>query len=604
MATKFISDGTDSTQDFSFFTSTTGTVSSSTTQAHTGPRAIKVDSGAGASATANKTAILTTSGRLSLWFYWVGLPTLFVYLSSSGTTGGNAYQLRYSSATGKVQIYSNGTQLGVDGTTTLTANTWHRISFAYSITSTTVHSEKLWLDGNLEVNNVNQGTLANANPADIQIGYTNNPGGGKVAYVDDIYIDDSNALTDPGDIRVTDKLAATENTTNFDTAIGTARSTSDYNNVNERPINEANGWRHNATSDVQENYGLQSASVGDADISGATLIARLAWVWAKRGNSDNRFVQAFKNTSKTAGTTLAITVSGATVGNTYLIAFCMDGALGILSATDDAATPNTYTVDVDKANTVPTSSDVRTAIIRAYLANVTSLTTVTITLPSVTAKAAVVAEFVGIIQASPLDQSTSNVGASTAASSGATATTSQADEIVFGAVGAEEEAGTFTTGTGMTPAQSRADMATTTGGGAASNVAVEAQYAIQTATAAQTANATITNTDWAACVATYKAASGGGSLGTPKMMDNGTETALALTTVSSLFSLLTDSASYPSNAAGIGMRSSAATPDTFFYECGVLLAYIPGTAAADEIGAQTLRLGWHQQYGAGRVNRA
>jgi hypothetical protein len=59
-----------------------------------------------------------------------------------------------------------------------------------------------------------------------------------------------------------------------------------------------------------------------------------------------------------------------------------------------------------------------------------------------------------------------------------------------------------------------------------------------------------------------------------KLMDNGSESAVTLTTTAALYTRLTESAVYPSDAAGIGARSST-TPDTFLYECGALLAYRP-----------------------------
>ncbi len=70
-----------------------------------------------------------------------------------------------------------------------------------------------------------------------------------------------------------------------------------------------------------------------------------------------------------------------------------------------------------------------------------------------------------------------------------------------------------------------------------------------------------------------------GGLGTPKLMDNGTETAVVLTTAAALYTVITDSALYPGNAAGIGMRSANAAAGTFLYECGTLIAYIPQLAS-------------------------
>jgi hypothetical protein len=46
-----------------------------------------------------------------------------------------------------------------------------------------------------------------------------------------------------------------------------------------------------------------------------------------------------------------------------------------------------------------------------------------------------------------------------------------------------------------------------------------------------------------------------------------------LTTSNALYTKLVDSNAYPTNAAGIGMRSSGTTADTYMYECGMLVAY-------------------------------
>ena len=76
--------------------------------------------------------------------------------------------------------------------------------------------------------------------------------------------------------------------------------------------------------------------------------------------------------------------------------------------------------------------------------------------------------------------------------------------------------------------------------------------------------------------------------GTPGITDNGPTTAITLTTASKLYTVLTDSASYPSDVSGIGMRSAGVAADaTDLFECGTLIAYIPGAglSAAQEMSA-------------------
>jgi hypothetical protein len=124
----------------------------------------------------------------------------------------------------------------------------------------------------------------------------------------------------------------------------------------------------------------------------------------------------------------------------------------------------------------------------------------------------------------------------------------------------------------MTPDQIYFAMGTS-GAGSASNVTIQAQYALQTAVNAQTADATLnaSSTDWAACIATYKSSSS--VIGDPKIMDNGVETSIVLTTTVQMFTKISTTAVYPTN---IGIRSTGQTPDTYLYECGEILAYIPG----------------------------
>ena len=113
----------------------------------------------------------------------------------------------------------------------------------------------------------------------------------------------------------------------------------------------------------------------------------------------------------------------------------------------------------------------------------------------------------------------------------------------------------------------------TTGGAAGTNVTAFMLYRIVTSAAQWDTDASIDSSrDWAACLVSYK----GQVVGTPKITNNGTDTAITLTTSSSLFTNIVDSATYPSDAAAIGMLSGGGAANTYFYEGGMLIAYIPG----------------------------
>jgi uncharacterized delta-60 repeat protein len=204
--------------------------------------------------------------------------------------------------------------------------------------------------------------------------------------------------------------------------------------------------------------------------------------------------------SKSAGTTLSVIVSGGGViaGHSIVVTFAMDDNSGSVTCSDTAG--NTYTVDEDVTN----AGEVRTVIISSH--NVSALSgggTITVTHPSVTARAMSVAEFSGLAATSTFDQKQSGTGNSASPSSGATPTTTVANELLIGAIGAEGPLGdSFTKGTLWDAALARDG---TTGQGAASNITINPEYWVVSATGNYTADGTITSRDWAAAIATYKA---------------------------------------------------------------------------------------------------
>ncbi len=107
----------------------------------------------------------------------------------------------------------------------------------------------------------------------------------------------------------------------------------------------------------------------------------------------------------------------------------------------------------------------------------------------------------------PLDKTASATGNGTAASSGATATLTQADELVIGAIGVEDEiddqTGVWDTGSGQVSGNEQETG--TNGGGDASNISIYSAAQVVSATTAMTASNTgMDSIDWAAAIATYK----------------------------------------------------------------------------------------------------
>ena len=211
-------------------------------------------------------------------------------------------------------------------------------------------------------------------------------------------------------------------------------------------------------------------------------------------------------TSKASGTTLAVTVgaAGVAAGNSVIVAVALDPVVSNTVTVADTQL-NTYSSDADLANGSGTSG-VRTVVFSAH--NITALVntnTITVTFSAaVVAKAMSAASFSGLALISTKDVTASATGSSTAPSSGATAATEVADELVVGAIGTKGPSGdTFTVGAGYD--NTNFTRAGTTGAGPTSNITIAPEYKIVSATGAQTADATLgTSRLWSAAVVTYR----------------------------------------------------------------------------------------------------
>lgn len=125
--------------------------------------------------------------------------------------------------------------------------------------------------------------------------------------------------------------------------------------------------------------------------------------------------------------------------------------------------------------------------------------------PGVTAAALTVYKVTGLA-ASPLDKTKTAVNTSATPSSTDTVATTQAAELLIGGIGTEGPDGDLP-GTWNGDTTENNQRLGTTGAGAASNITVAAATKIVAATGTYSADKTgITSRDWAAAIATYKAA--------------------------------------------------------------------------------------------------
>lgn len=275
MATVFM-ETPDATQGKEFWSSVTGTVTYDTTASvkKSGLASWKCASGGGnAAANLIKNNILpfqaNTGYRVTGYFCLTHLPTATTPLCRCGLP-----DLRVTSA-GVLQLWNSLTpvQIGSDGST-ISAGTVYRFCITVlNNASGQVGDVKLFKDGVQDISVT--GLTISAND-DLSVGWLSAPGASKILNFQHIYVDDSTALTDTGDMRVTAKLPTTVNNNGFDTAGGTGA-------VNERALSETNYKRHAAASAVNQDYNLETAAGGDVNISGDTLVAYGGWIWAARG---------------------------------------------------------------------------------------------------------------------------------------------------------------------------------------------------------------------------------------------------------------------------------------------------------------------------------
>jgi len=228
--------------------------------------------------------VADAGGRFSAFFYLNALPAAAAKtIAGIGTSAGSRIAVLALTTGGVLTLTdASNVQIGTNGKT-LSTGRWYRISMAWTITSTTVNRFEIFVDGASSIS-VTNGTLTRTASSVVIFGSVADTA--QDLRVSDIYIDNSNALTDPGNIWVTAKRPFANGTTNgFTTQIGagggSGYGTGHAPQVNERPSNTANGWSVvGAGSAVTEEYTIEGKNVGDIDISSSTIVDYMGWVIA------------------------------------------------------------------------------------------------------------------------------------------------------------------------------------------------------------------------------------------------------------------------------------------------------------------------------------
>jgi len=295
-ATIFMESGTDATQDFSFWSSTSGTVTSDSTSPITGPRSIKLSTGSPAvTAFVRKLSCLADAGRrISFRFKTDNISpsaaTNIVRVLNAAVSG--VFVIRLNTD-GTLGILAGGVGGGSESIA-LKANTPYRIGISYVITSTTVWTINLYINGVLQVSLSNAATLSATTGIHLEHTVASTAGINTNFWIDDVYVDDGSDLLDPGNIIVTNKRPNANGAANgFTTQIGSGGSgygTGHSPQVNEQPLSTTNGWSIASASALTEEYTIENSATGDVNLSGSryNLVDYMGWIYAKTASAGTR----------------------------------------------------------------------------------------------------------------------------------------------------------------------------------------------------------------------------------------------------------------------------------------------------------------------------
>lgn len=300
-ATQFIESGSAATQDMSFYqlnqSSGTGSVSSSSQAVLGSVRSIAVATGAsnGSGGIYSPNVMADAGRRMTFGFRFTGTPapsggagSTFLSIDNFGTES-ISFCFGLTAAGKIVLMNGTGTQLAI-GTTVLSASTDYRISLAYTITSTTVNTITLYINGVSEIAATNVTVSTTGTSAfGLDVGDTGwTAGSNLTCYYAHVFVDNG-TTGDPGNIQVTAKRAYANGTTNnFATngsASGYGSGNAEY--VNTRPINSSDYVSVTPTSAKTEEYNIEPANTGDVNLTGVTIVDSMGWISANIASTSN-----------------------------------------------------------------------------------------------------------------------------------------------------------------------------------------------------------------------------------------------------------------------------------------------------------------------------
>jgi len=202
--------------------------------------------------------------------------------------------------------------------------------------------------------------------------------------------------------------------------------------------------------------------------------------------------------SKSAGTTLAVTIT-VDVGELVVVIFACDNTTGTYSCADNNSNAYTHlTGSLSFSGSWPPVNTNGSELHCFYLPNAPAATSVTVTHPSLTARAAWVSTYTGAATSSPLDIYGANFPAGTSTTQPPTLGTQTPSQdgclVIIGSSWETTNNDTFTQGNSLLPTTPESSFSIgTTGGGGASNQVCCWGYQIQTTAASVDAGSTTTS---------------------------------------------------------------------------------------------------------------
>lgn len=292
MATVWIEAGSAATRDSKPWltpnTSGTGVISSDTQAIDTSVRSNKYANGATPGATAyhdSRTWTGSNSLGFTRKFRWDNFPADGTELFRFSSAGSPSLEF-FADGAGGFKLLDSSFSVLATGTHTTALNTDGRICVRVSITNATTFLVKVYIGGVLDMNVSSGGTVVTLIDQ-VSEGLLGGSAASDTMFTAHGYaINSYDAGVDMGDVRVVVKRPNANGTTNgFTTQIGVGGSgygTGHSPQVNERALSETNGWAMvGAGSAITEEYNVEDAATGDADLTGATILDWQGWIWAK-----------------------------------------------------------------------------------------------------------------------------------------------------------------------------------------------------------------------------------------------------------------------------------------------------------------------------------